>query len=107
MRILIMVLVLIVPSVSLAEYQDIKLVETQKNSHGDTVYVYEFTGNNREPTERRGYVPQSADKVAAEMWADGIAKELEKKYAISQAPFLKINEILVRRARPVVVVPVE
>lgn len=96
----ILTLVLLLPSVSFAAYQNPVVNANELLSNGYSKITFEFTGNAGEPAVTRVFmVHRNTTPQELRYWVDDIIKELDLIYAASKLADLQPGQIVRRLAR--------
>lgn len=92
MRLLIMVLVLIVPSISLAAYQNPTVTAKVRLAGGQTKTTFQFSGNAGEPTITRDYVTsQGVTNLGVLEWVADTMAELNNLQTVDGLTTLQVG----------------
>lgn len=98
--------VLLLPSISLAAYQNPTVVSNQRQANGSVMITFAFAGNAGEPTVTRGYVVSSGTTATAvRNWIDDTIKELDLVRTAETLPAIQPGQTVPRLARPADVTP--
>ena len=100
MRILIVCILSLVPTWSLAAYQNPLITSNTATPDGGGTIVLQFPGNAGEPTVSRTYViQQNSTFPLLQEWVDDTIKELNKLWAAKSLPTLQNGQTVTRQAR--------
>lgn len=100
MKTLVLGLILLIPSLALAAYQNPTITANQPQGNGSTVITFQFAGNAGEPTVTRQYqVSQDTTVTAIRNWVDDTIKELDLVYTARTSPSAQPGQVVPRLAR--------
>jgi hypothetical protein len=100
MKALLLSLVLLLPSISFAAYQNPTIVANNATPDGGGNVVLSFAGNAGEPTVSKTYVIQQGSTFQNfREWVDDTIVELNKLFAAKTLPGLQAGQTVTRLAR--------
>ena len=101
MTIILALLALLVPSTVFANYGNPTVVSNQRQSNGNVLLTFAFTGDSGEPTVTRGYVVSSGTTATAvRHWIDDTIKELDLVRTAETLPAIQPGQTVTRLAKP-------
>lgn len=93
-------LILLIPSVSLAAYDNPTVLANERKGNGTVLITFAFTGNAGEPTVTRGYtVTLGTTAAAVRNWIDDTIKELDLVRTAETTPALQPGQTVPRLAK--------
>ena len=105
---ILMCLLLLIPSISFAAYQNPTVVSNVRQANGTVLITFAFSGNAGEPTVARGYVVSSGTTATlVRNWIDDTIKELDLVRTAETLAALQPGQTVPKLARPPDVPPAQ